>query len=69
MLPDTFYLKWPIFISAPDEVTFVIDAKGDITEFIDDALGNFKKVLRKCIKLGSRVVSHLPKRGQPPMMT
>ena len=41
---DTFYLKWPIFISGPDEVTFVIDAKGDITEFIDNVLGRFKKV-------------------------
>lgn len=41
---DTFYLKWPIFISAPDEVTFVIDAKGNITEFIDDELGRFKKM-------------------------
>ena len=41
---DTFYLKWPIFISAPDEVTFVIDAQGSVTEFIDDALGRFKRV-------------------------
>lgn len=40
---DTFYLKWPIFISAPDEVTFVIDAEGKVTEFIDDALGTFKR--------------------------
>ncbi|MFI5323529.1 MAG: serine hydrolase [Thermodesulfobacteriota bacterium] len=41
---DTFYLSWPIFISASDEVTFVIDAKGNVTEFIDDSLGRFKKV-------------------------
>jgi len=41
---DTFYLKWPIFISAPDEVTFVIDAQGSVTEFIDDVLGRFKRV-------------------------
>ena len=43
---DTFYLKWPIFISAPDELTFLIDAKGNVTEFIDDTLGRFKKVDR-----------------------
>ncbi len=41
---DTFHLKWPIFISIPDEVTFVIDARGDVTEFIDSHLGRFKKV-------------------------
>jgi CubicO group peptidase (beta-lactamase class C family) len=41
---DTFYLKWPVFISAPDEVSFVIDAQGNVTEFIDDPLGRFKKV-------------------------
>lgn len=41
---DTFYLKWPIFISAPDEVTFLIDAKGKVTEFVDDPLGRFKRV-------------------------
>lgn len=41
---DTFYLKWPIFISAPEEVTFVIDAEGNLTEFLDDELGTFKKV-------------------------
>jgi CubicO group peptidase (beta-lactamase class C family) len=41
---DTFYLKWPIFISIPDEVTFVINAKGDVTGFIDDELGRFRKV-------------------------
>ena len=28
-----------------DSVTFVIDAKGDVTEFIDDSLGRFKKVV------------------------
>jgi CubicO group peptidase (beta-lactamase class C family) len=41
---DTFYLRWPIFISAPDEVSFVIDAEGNVTEFIDDPLGRFKRV-------------------------
>lgn len=41
---DTFYLKWPIFISAPDEVTFLIDAEGNVTEFIDTSLGRFKRV-------------------------
>lgn len=41
---DTFYLSWPIFISAPDEVTFVIDAEGNVTEYIDASLGRFKKV-------------------------
>lgn len=41
---DTFYLKWPIFISAPDEVSFVINAQGNVAEFIDDELGRFKKV-------------------------
>lgn len=41
---DTFYLNWPIFISAPEEVTFVIDAKGNVTEFNDESLGRFKKV-------------------------
>ena len=41
---DTFYLKWPVFISSPDEVTFVIDAEGNVTEYIDSALGRFKKM-------------------------
>lgn len=41
---DTFYLKWPIFISAPEEVTFIIDAEGNVTEFLDEELGTFKKV-------------------------
>ncbi|MEQ9619001.1 MAG: serine hydrolase [Deltaproteobacteria bacterium] len=41
---DTFYLKWPIFISAPNEVTFLIDAEGNVTEFLDSGLGTFKKV-------------------------
>lgn len=41
---DTFYLKWPIFISAPDEVTFLIDAQGNVTGFINDPLGTFRRV-------------------------
>ncbi len=41
---DTFYLSWPVFISVPDQVSFIIDAGGNITEFIDDSLGRFKRV-------------------------
>ncbi len=40
---DTFHLRWPIFISAPDEVTFLINAEGEVSGFIDDVLGTFTR--------------------------
>lgn len=40
---DTFHLDWPIFISQPDETTFVINSEGKVTEFITESIGTFKK--------------------------
>jgi CubicO group peptidase (beta-lactamase class C family) len=40
---DTFLLNWPIVINVPDETTFVINAKGKVTEFITESLGTFKR--------------------------
>ena len=40
---DTFHLKWPIFISLPDDTTFVINSEGKVTEFITESIGTFTK--------------------------
>jgi CubicO group peptidase (beta-lactamase class C family) len=40
---DTFHLHWPILINLPDEVNFVIDAKGKVREMITESFGKFRR--------------------------
>lgn len=41
---DTFLLKWPSVNTGYDEVIFVIDGKGTVSEFLTESYGTFKGV-------------------------
>jgi CubicO group peptidase (beta-lactamase class C family) len=41
---DMFLLKWPSINTGYDEVIFVIDGKGNVSEFLTESYGTFKRV-------------------------
>ena len=41
---DTFLLKWPAVNVGVDELRFVIDGAGEVTEFVTESYGIFRKV-------------------------